>query len=138
MESNTYFAVFRVWSPSAELTLANLSDSEKYRIHNLLRKLQPPSDDDILEEPYPFVIFLFRQIGLLLRTMTPHIQSFLLRLMELEKQHNVAKGMLEMGMGMAERGVNIAIRLGLNDALLNFSTALGRGLGETYKAYKGQ
>jgi len=43
-----------------------------------------------------------------------------------------------MGIGVAERGVNIAIRLGLNDAIMNFGTALGRGVGETYKAYKGQ
>lgn len=39
-------------------------------------------------------------------------------------------------MCMAERGVDIAIKLGVNDALINFGTALGRGMGESYRVYK--
>ena len=133
---------FHVQTPSVlslpQLTTANLSDGEKYRIHSLLRKLQPNPADDHLDEPYPLIMFLFRHLGLFLRTMAPHLQSFFFSLVEFERQYNVARGMLDMGIVMAERGVNIAIKLGVNDALMNFGTALGRGVGESYKAYKGQ
>jgi hypothetical protein len=44
--------------------------------------------------------------------------------------------MLEFGLGIAERSVDLAVRLGLNDALINFGTALGRGVGESYRVYK--
>lgn len=41
-----------------------------------------------------------------------------------------------MGMGMVERGVDIAVKLGVNDAIMNFGTALGRGVGESYRVYR--
>jgi len=44
--------------------------------------------------------------------------------------------MLEIGISMAERGVDIAVKLGVNDALINFGTALGRGMGESYRVYR--
>lgn len=46
------------------------------------------------------------------------------------------KGLLDVTMSMAERGVDIAVRLGLNEALINFGSALGRGVGESYRVYK--
>jgi hypothetical protein len=112
---------------------------EKQRIHSLLRNLQPLPQDTTTysDEPYPLIIFLFRQLGFLLRRVSPHIQTLIIRLVEFEKQHNVARGMLEMGMGMAERGVDIAVKLGLNEALINFGTALGRGVGESVRVYRG-
>ena len=64
------------------------------------------------------------------------MQSFALRLVELEQRHNIARGMLEIGISMAERGVDIAVKLGVNDALINFGTALGRGMGESYRVYR--
>lgn len=119
------------------LILANLSTSERQRIHILLRHLQPiPQDANCYDEPYPFIIFLFRQLGLLLKHISPHVQSFAVRLFEFERRYNVAEGVLEMGMGMAERGVDIALKLGVNDAIINFGTALGRGMGESYRVYK--
>ena len=103
----------------------------------MLQKLQPiPQDTNCYDEPYPFIIFLFRQLGLLLKHISPHVQSFAVRLVEFEQRYNVARGMLDIGMGMAERGVDIAIKLGVNDALINFGTALGRGMGESYRVYK--
>ena len=63
------------------------------------------------------------------------MQSFALRLVELEQRHNIARSMVEMGMSMAERGVDIAVKLGVNDAIINFGTALGRGMGETCRVY---
>jgi hypothetical protein len=64
------------------------------------------------------------------------VQTFAIRLVEFEQRHNVARGALEMGMGMVERGVDIAIKLGVNDAIMNFGTALGRGVGEGYRVYR--
>jgi hypothetical protein len=127
------------------LMIANLPSSEKLRIHTLLQKLQPlPSSSQdqstsnpYIDEPYPFLIFLFRQIGLILRTLSPHIQSFLVRLLEFEQKYNLARGCLEWGMGMVERSVDVAVKLGVGDAVVGFSTALGRGVGETYRVYKG-
>ena len=55
--------------------------------------------------------------------------------MEFEQKHSVARGILGMGIGMAERGVDIAIKLGVNDAIVGFGTALGRGFGESYRVY---
>jgi len=112
----------------------NLPASEKQKIHILLRKLQPVPHDHT-PEPYPLIIFLFRQLGLLMKHISPHIQSLALRLVEIEQRYNVVRGLLETGMGMAERGVNLAVRLGVNDALVNFGTALGRGMGESYRVY---
>jgi hypothetical protein len=116
---------------------ANLSTAEKQRIHCLLKNLQPVPEGDEGDEPYPFVIFLFRQLGLLVRRLSPHVQSFAIQLVEFERRHNVARACVETGMGLMERGVDIAIKLGLNDALINFGTALGRGVGESYRVYKG-
>ena len=87
-------------------------------------------------EPYPFLMFLFRQFGLLLRAISPHIQSLLVRLVELEQRYNITRNMFELGMGMIERGVDMAVRLGLNDALISIGSALGRGVGETYRVYR--
>ena len=70
-----------------------------------------------------------------MKHISPHIQSLALRLVEIEQRYNVVRGLLETGMGMAERGVNLAVRLGVNDALVNFGTALGRGMGESYRVY---
>jgi hypothetical protein len=127
----------RLCAVDVELILANLSASEKQRIHILLRSLQPiPQDTNCYDEPYPFVIFLFRQLGLLLKHISPHVQSFTVGLFEFERRYDVARGILEAGMSMAERGVDIAIKLGVNDALINFGTALGRGMGESYRVYK--
>lgn len=39
-------------------------------------------------------------------------------------------------MGMVERGVDVAVKLGVNDAVVGFGTALGRGVGESYRVYK--
>lgn len=64
------------------------------------------------------------------------MQSFAVRLVEFEQKYNVGRGILETGMGMAERGVSFAIRLGVNDVLVNFGTALGRGVGESYRVYR--
>lgn len=115
-----------------------MTPPEKARIHNLLQKLQPihPQDPVYTNEPYPLLIFLFRQFGLLLRAISPHIQSFLLQLMELEARYNIARGVLEFGMGMVERGVDVVVRLGLNEAMISFGGALGRGVGETYRVYR--
>jgi hypothetical protein len=103
----------------------------------LLKNLQPVPGDGEGKEPYPFVIFMFRQLGLLVRRISPHIQTFAVRLVEFERRHNVARGCVEVGMGLVERGVDVAVKLGLNDALINFGTALGRGVGESYRVYKG-
>ena len=56
--------------------------------------------------------------------------------MEFEQRYSVARGILGVGIGMAERGVDIAVKLGVNDALVGFGTALGRGFGESYRVYK--
>lgn len=114
-----------------------MSSSEKRRIHDLLKKLHPvPQDAECSAEPYPFIIFLFRQFGLFLKSLSPHVRSFAIRIVEFEQRHNVARGVLEVGMGMAEKSVDLAVRLGLNDALINFGTALGRGVGESYRVYR--
>ena len=117
----------------------NLTTTEKAHIHSLLRNLQPlPHHTEIpyQDEPYPFLIFLFRQLGYLLKRLTPHIQSFAVRIVEFEKQHNLARGLIEMSIGIVERGVDIAVKLGLNEALINFGTALGRGVGEGVRVYR--
>jgi len=115
----------------------SLTPTEKARIHNLLQNLQPlPHQNTYASEPYPLLIFLFRQFGLLLRALSPHIQSFFVRLIELEQRYNIVKHVLELGMGMVERGVNVACRLGVNEALISFGGALGRGVGETYRVYR--
>ena len=116
---------------------ANLTPTEKQRIHTLLMKLEPvPKEDEGTNEPYPLVMFIFRQIGHILKAATPHVQSLAVSIVEFEKRYNIARGILEMGMSVAERGVDFAIRLGLNKALFNFGIALGRGVGEIYRAYK--
>jgi hypothetical protein len=102
-----------------------------------LKNLQPVPGDGEGGEPYPFVIFMFRQLGLLLKQISPHVQTFAVRLVEFERRYNVARGCIEMGMGLAERGVDVAIKFGLHDALISFATALGRGVGESYRVYKG-
>ena len=119
--------------------IANLPPSERQRIHTLLRKLAPvPQQDEYSysDEPYPLLIFLFRQFGLLLKTISPHIQSIALRLVEIEQRHNILRGGIEVGLGVCERGVDIAVKLGLNDALIGFGSALGRGVGESWRVYK--
>jgi hypothetical protein len=55
---------------------------------------------------------------------------------ELEQRYNIARNVLEFGMGMVERGVDVAIKLGVNEALISFGGALGRGVGETYRVYR--
>lgn len=64
------------------------------------------------------------------------MQTFAIRLVEFEKRHNVARATLELGMGMVERGVDVAVKLGVNEAIMNFGTALGRGVGEGYRVYR--
>jgi hypothetical protein len=81
-------------------------------------------------------MFLFRQFGLLLKNISPHVRSFASKVVEFEQRHNVARGMLDMGMGIAEKSVDLAVRLGLNDAIINFGAALGRGVGESYRVYR--
>src|SRR2546421_8781487 len=122
-----------------KFTVANLPTTERQRIHALLKKLQPlPSTSSPEDEPYPFIIFLFRQLGLLLKHMSPFIQSLLLRMMEFERKNNVARGMVEMGLGVVERGVGVAVRMGLGDAVLGLGSAVGRGMGESYRVYRGE
>lgn len=73
---------------------------------------------------------------MLLKTLAPHVQSLALRLVEMEQKHGVLRGGLEVGLGVCERGVDIAVKLGLNDALVGFAGALGRGVGESWRVYK--
>jgi hypothetical protein len=70
--------------------------------------------------------------------MSPHVQSLLLRMMEFERKNNVARGMMEMGLGVVERGVGVAVRMGLGEAVLGLGSAVGRGMGESYRVYRGE
>ena len=50
--------------------------------------------------------------------------------------YSVARGILGVRIGMAEWGADFVVKLGVNDALVGFGTALGRGFGESYGVYK--
>jgi len=39
-------------------------------------------------------------------------------------------------MATVEKGFAVACRLGVNEALISFGGALGRGVGETYRVYR--
>lgn len=54
----------------------------------------------------------------------------------MEQRHGLLRGALEVGLGVCERGVDIAVKLGLNDALVGFAAAMGRGLGESWRVYR--
>jgi len=126
----------------AALTSANLPLAEKHRIHTLLKSLHPlPSSCECptcTTEPYPFIIFLFRQLGLLLKHLAPHMQSLAIRLLDFERRNKLARGVVEMGLRVLERGVDVAVRLGVGDAVVGIGTAVGRGVGESYRVYQGE
>jgi len=66
------------------------------------------------------------------------MQSLAIRLLDFERRNKLARGVVEMGLRVLERGVDVAVRLGVGDAVVGIGTAVGRGVGESYRVYQGE